>query len=114
MSWKYNCLNGRTKPKVILNGCKATEGLSCSFLLCHQGCSPRLNPRPDALLNLHHIAQAVGSSLIHFYADDTVLYSAGHSLDFVLNTPQQSFLSVKQAFSVLNLVLNTSKTKVVW
>ena len=33
---------------------------------------------------------------------------------FVLNALQQSFLSVQQAFSALNLVLNTSKTKVMW
>jgi hypothetical protein len=34
--------------------------------------------------------------------------------DFALNVLQQSFLSVQQAFSTLNLVLNTSKTKVMW
>ena len=43
-----------------------------------------------------------------------VLYSAGPSPDCVLNALQQSFLSVQQAFSALNLVLNTSKTKVMW
>jgi hypothetical protein len=47
-------------------------------------------------------------------ADDTVIYFAGPSPDFVLNALQQSFLSVQQAFSTLNLVLNTSKTKVMW
>ena len=60
-----------------------------------------------------NIAQAVGSSLIHLYADDTVLHSAGPSRDFVLHA-LQSFLSVQQAFSTLNRVLNTSKTKVMW
>jgi hypothetical protein len=43
-----------------------------------------------------------------------VFYSAGPSLDFVLNILQQSFLSIQRAFSALNLVLNTSKTKVMW
>ena len=43
-----------------------------------------------------------------------VLYSASPSLDFVLNALQQSVLSVQQAFSAHNLVLNTSKTKVMW
>ena len=43
-----------------------------------------------------------------------VLYSAGPSPDFMLNALQQRFLSVQQAFSTLNLVLNTSKTKVMW
>ena len=63
---------------------------------------------------INHIAHSLGSSLIHLYADDTVLYSAGPSLDFVLNALQQNFLSVQQAFSNINLVLNTSKTKVMW
>ena len=48
---------------------------------------------------INNIAKAVGSSHIHLYAGDTVLYSAGHSPDFVLNALQQSFLSVQQAFS---------------
>ena len=43
-----------------------------------------------------------------------MIYSAGPTLEFVLNALQRSFLSVKQAFSALNLVLNTSKTKVMW
>ena len=59
---------------------------------------------------INSIAQVVGSSLIHLYADDTVLFSAGPSPDFVLNALQQFFLSVQKAFSTLNLVLNTSKT----
>ena len=63
---------------------------------------------------INNIAQAIGSSLIHLYADDSVLYSAGPALDFVFNTLQQSFLSVQQAFFAPNLVLNTSKTKVMW
>ena len=65
---------------------------------------------------INNIAQAVGSALIHLYADDiySVLYSAGHSPDVVLNALQQSFLNVQQAFSTFNLVLNTSKTKVMW
>ena len=74
-----------------------------------------MNPGTYSSLCLqNNIAQAVGSSLIHLYEDDTVLYSAGSSPDFVLNALQQSFLSVQQAFSTLNLVLNTSKTKDMW
>ena len=63
---------------------------------------------------INNIIQAVGSAFIHVYADDTVLYSADPSPDVVLNALQQSFLGVQQAVSVLNLVLNTSKTKVMW
>ena len=46
---------------------------------------------------INNLAQAVGSSLLHLYADDTVLYSAGPSPDFVLNALQQRFLSVQQS-----------------
>jgi hypothetical protein len=65
-------------------------------------------------IHINDIPQAVGSSLIHLYADDPVSYSAGPSPDCVLNALQQSFLSVQQASSALNIVLNTSKTKVMW
>ena len=37
---------------------------------------------------INNIAQAVGSSLVHLYEDDTVLYSAGPSPDFVLKALQ--------------------------
>jgi hypothetical protein len=43
---------------------------------------------------INNIFQAVGSSLIHLYGDDTVLFSAA-SPGFVLNAQQQSFLSVQ-------------------
>ena len=65
----------------------------------------------DIYLNLH---QHSSGSRFHVYAYDRVLYSAGHSPDFVLIARQQSFLSVQQAFSALNLVQNSSKTKVMW
>ena len=54
---------------------------------------------------INNIAQAVGSSLIYLFADDTVLYTTGPSPDLVLNALQHSFLSVQQAFS--------AKTKVI-
>ena len=53
---------------------------------------------------INNIAQAVGTSVIHLYADYTVLYSAGPSPDFVLNALHQSFLSVQQAVSTFGMV----------
>jgi hypothetical protein len=52
---------------------------------------------------INNIAQAVGSSLLHLYADDAVLYSAGPSPDFVLNALQQSFLCVNEVSLPLTL-----------
>ena len=63
----------------------------------HQGSTPRLNRRPHSLLNLHRKHSSSSRKLSHPYADDTVLYSAGPSPDFVLNALQQSVLSVQQA-----------------
>ena len=67
------------------------------------------------LLNLHqqHSSGSRKLSFIHLFTDDTVL-SAGPFPDFVLNALDQIFLNVQQAFYALNLVLNTSKTKVIW
>jgi hypothetical protein len=74
-----------------------------------------LDPRLHTLFNLHQQHSSGSRNLSHpFISDDTVLYSAGPSPDFVLNTLQQSFLSVQQIFSAFNLFLNTSKTKVMW
>jgi hypothetical protein len=73
-----------------------------------------LNPRPHAHLNLHEQHRSGSRKLSSIYMQIIVLHSAGPSPDFVLNALQQSFLSVQQAFSTLSLVLNTSKTKVMW
>jgi hypothetical protein len=63
------------------------------------------------LLNIHQHSFVL-SKLSSMYMSVS-LQSSTYSLDFVLNT-LQSFLSVQQAFSVLNLVQNISKTKVMW
>ena len=39
---------------------------------------------------INDVALAVGESLIHLYADDTILYTSGPSLDTVLTTLQTS------------------------
>ena len=50
-------------------------------------------------------------SLIHLYADDTILYTSGPSLDTVLTTLQASFNAIQLSFRGFQLLLNTSKTK---
>ena len=50
-------------------------------------------------------------SLIHLYADDTILYTSGPSLDTVLTNLQMSFNAIQLSFRGLQLLLNTSKTK---
>jgi hypothetical protein len=54
---------------------------------------------------------AAGDSLIHLYADDTILYTSGPSLDTLLTNLQTSFNAVQRSFRGLQLVLNACKTK---
>jgi hypothetical protein len=101
--WAGLLTNSLTQSEHLLSQpLPVTKGVSQGSILC-----PTLFS-----IYINNIAQAVGSSLIQLYADDTVLYLAGPFPYFVLNALQQSFLGVQQAFSTLNLVLNTSKTKV--
>ncbi|CDQ89302.1 unnamed protein product [Oncorhynchus mykiss] len=60
---------------------------------------------------INDVALAAGESLIHLYADDTILYTSGPSLDTVLTTLQASFNAIQLSFRGLQLLLNTSKTK---
>uniref|UniRef100_A0A674DCX9 Reverse transcriptase domain-containing protein n=1 Tax=Salmo trutta TaxID=8032 RepID=A0A674DCX9_SALTR len=60
---------------------------------------------------INDVALAAGESLIHLYADDTILYTSGPSLDTVLTTLQTSSNAIQLSFCGLQLLLNTSKTK---
>jgi hypothetical protein len=60
---------------------------------------------------INDVALAASESLIHLYADDTILYTSGPSLDTVLTTLQTSFNAIQHSFRGLQLLLNTSKTK---
>ena len=57
------------------------------------------------------LALAACDSLIHLYADDTILYTSGPSLDTVLTNLQTSFNAIQHSFRGLQLLLNPSKTK---
>lgn len=60
---------------------------------------------------INEVASAAGDSLIHLYADDTILYTSGPSLDSVLINLQTSFNAIQHAFLDLQLLLNANKTK---
>ena len=60
---------------------------------------------------INDVALAAGESLIHLYADDTILYTSGPSLDTVLTNLQTSFNAIQLSFCGLQLLLNASKTK---
>ena len=50
-------------------------------------------------------------SLIHLYADDTILYTSCPSLDTVLTNLQTSFNTIQHSFRGLQLLLNARRTK---
>jgi hypothetical protein len=60
---------------------------------------------------INDVALAAGDSLIHLYADDTILYTSVLSLDTVLTTLQTSFNAIQHSFRSLQLLLKASKTK---
>ena len=47
---------------------------------------------------INDVALAAGDSLIHLYADDTILYTSGPSLDTVLTNLQTSFNAIQLSF----------------
>ncbi len=65
---------------------------------------------------INNISQVICSqkTYIHLYADDTILYVVGSSYDEVLKQAQDSFNKIQEAFNDLKLVLNSTKTKVMW
>ncbi|CDQ82551.1 unnamed protein product [Oncorhynchus mykiss] len=60
---------------------------------------------------INDVALAAGGSLIYLYADNTILYSSGPSLDTVLTNLQTSFNAIEFSFRCLQLLLNAGETK---
>ena len=60
---------------------------------------------------INDVAISAGDSLIHLYADYTILYTSGPSLDTVLTNLQTSVNAIQLFCRGLQLLLNTSKTK---
>jgi hypothetical protein len=60
---------------------------------------------------INDVALAASDSQIHLYADDTILYTSGPSLDTVLTYLQTNFIAIQHSFRGLQLLLNASKTK---
>jgi hypothetical protein len=60
---------------------------------------------------INNAALAAGDSLIHLYADNTIQYTSGPSLDTVLNNLQMSVNAIQLSLGDLQLLLNARKTK---
>ncbi len=65
---------------------------------------------------INNISQVICNqkTYIHLYEDDTIIYAVGSSYDEVLKQAQDSFNNIQEAFIDPNLVLNSTKIKVMW
>uniref|UniRef100_A0A8C7RC26 Reverse transcriptase domain-containing protein n=1 Tax=Oncorhynchus mykiss TaxID=8022 RepID=A0A8C7RC26_ONCMY len=105
LAWFTNYFSDRVQ-------CVKSEGLLSGPLAVSMGVPQGSILGPTLFsVYINEVALAAGESLIHLYADDTILYTSGRSLDTVLTTLQASFNAIQLSFRGLQLLLNTSKTK---
>uniref|UniRef100_A0AAZ3NRP2 Reverse transcriptase domain-containing protein n=1 Tax=Oncorhynchus tshawytscha TaxID=74940 RepID=A0AAZ3NRP2_ONCTS len=105
LAWFTNYFSDRVQ-------CVKSEGLLSGPLAVSMGVPQGSILGPTLFsVYINEVALAAGESLIHLYADDTILYTSGPSLDTVLTTLQASFNAIQLSFRGLQLLLNRSKTK---
>uniref|UniRef100_A0A8K9UDU7 Reverse transcriptase domain-containing protein n=1 Tax=Oncorhynchus mykiss TaxID=8022 RepID=A0A8K9UDU7_ONCMY len=105
LAWFTNYFSDRVQ-------CVKSEDLLSGPLAVSMGVPQGSIPGPTLFsVYINEVTLAAGESLIHLYADDTILYTSGPSLDTVLTTLQASFNAIQLSFRGLQLLLNTSKTK---
>ncbi|CDR00733.1 unnamed protein product [Oncorhynchus mykiss] len=105
LAWFTNYFSDRVQ-------CVKSEGLLSGPLTVSMGVLQGSILGPTLFsVYINDVALAAGDSLIHLYADDTILYTSGPSLDTVLTNPQTSFNAIQLSFRGLQLLLNANKTK---
>uniref|UniRef100_A0A8C7RRI2 Reverse transcriptase domain-containing protein n=1 Tax=Oncorhynchus mykiss TaxID=8022 RepID=A0A8C7RRI2_ONCMY len=105
LAWFTNYFSDRVQ-------CVKSEGLLSGPLTVSMGVPQGSILGPTLFsVYINDVALAAGDSLIHLYADDTILYTSGPSLDTVLTNLQMSFNAIQLSFRGLQLLLNASKTK---
>ncbi|CDQ98605.1 unnamed protein product [Oncorhynchus mykiss] len=105
LAWFTNYFSDRVQ-------CVKSEGLLSGPLAVSMGVPQGSNLRPTLFsVYINDVALAAGDSLVHLYADNTILYTSGPSLDTVVTNLQMSFNAVQLSFRGLQLLLNASKAK---
>uniref|UniRef100_A0A4W5JED3 Reverse transcriptase domain-containing protein n=1 Tax=Hucho hucho TaxID=62062 RepID=A0A4W5JED3_9TELE len=105
LAWFTNYFSDRVQ-------CVKSEGLFSGPLAVSMGVPQGSILGPTLFsVYINDVALAVGDSLIHLYADDTILHTSGPSLDTVLTNLQTSFNAIQLSFCGLQLLLKASKTK---
>ena len=92
LTWFTNYFSDRVQ-------CVKTEGLLSGPLAVSIGVPQGSILGPTLFsVYINDVPLAAGDSLIHLYADDTILYTSGPSLDTVLPNLQTSFNAIKLSF----------------
>ena len=86
--------------------CVRSEGLLSGPLAVSMGVPQGSILWPTLVSVYIIVALAAGDSLIHFYPDNTILYTSGHYLDTVLTNLQTSFNAIQHFFRGLLVKLN--------
>ena len=100
LDWFINYLSNRTQC-VMANGCKS-ESIEVQGSIL----GPLL-----LILYINNIGDLIETVDVHFYADDTDLYSSCSSLSLAFENAQIAFNIIQQNLFDLKLVLNLGKTK---
>ena len=103
--WFSNYLSGRTQAVVA-------DGFKSSALSINKGV-PQGSILGPLLFTIYvnNIAVPSLNCDVHFYADDTILYSSGTSIETATANLQNAFNRFQLSLIRLKLVLNSSKTK---
>uniref|UniRef100_A0A8C7KU43 Reverse transcriptase domain-containing protein n=1 Tax=Oncorhynchus kisutch TaxID=8019 RepID=A0A8C7KU43_ONCKI len=112
LGFSDDCLAWFTNYFADMVQCVKSEGMLSGPLAVSMGVPQGSILGPTLFsVYINDVALAAGDSLIHLYADDTILYTSGPSLDTVLSNLQTSFNAIQHSFRGLQLLLNASKTK---
>uniref|UniRef100_A0A669EEG1 Reverse transcriptase domain-containing protein n=1 Tax=Oreochromis niloticus TaxID=8128 RepID=A0A669EEG1_ORENI len=105
VSWFTNYLSDRTQ-------CIKCENLCSERLNIHTGVPQGSILGPLLfIMYINDLGQNVSNASMHFYADDTVIYSFGSNLEKAIESLQKAFDVVQHTLLELKLVLNAEKTK---
>ena len=104
LAWLTNYFSDRVQ-------CVKSEGLLSRPLAVSMEVPQGLILGPTKSVYIKDAALAAGDYLILLYAEDTIPYTSGPSLDTELTNLKMSFNAMQHSFCGLQLLLNASKTK---